>query len=141
MSAPIYLPPTAPPSRAVRAAEEAMLAAEGPFSVGGVYFANTDDAARARRLAAERAARDAERVAAHAARQRARVRAAAALTCERVGRGRYVVTGGAEPHYVDLAADGAALPLCDCGDAHYRPEFACKHVLAARRADARRRVA
>ena len=105
----------------------------------GRYYADARDAARVRQSTSERDGREAERRAAHASRQHQREVAAAALACERIGRGRYVVTGGAEPHYVDLGAGGAALPLCDCADAHYRPAFACKHVVAARAAEAARR--
>lgn len=63
--------------------------------------------------------------------ERRRLAAARALDARPVGPGQYRVTGGAAPHYVDLAADGAALPKCDCPDALYRPAFVCKHRLAA----------
>lgn len=63
-----------------------------------------------------------------------RLAAAALLTCTPLGVGRYTVRGGAEPHTVDLTADGAALPRCTCGDAHWRPQYVCKHQLAARAA-------
>ena len=45
-----------------------------------------------------------------------------------VGRGRYRVAGGAEPHWVDLYS--AQHPRCDCGD-HLWRERICKHILAA----------
>lgn len=60
-----------------------------------------------------------------------RLGAAAGLTAESIGAGCYLVTGGAEPHHVDLRAEGAALPACDCGDALYRPQYVCKHTLCA----------
>jgi hypothetical protein len=63
-----------------------------------------------------------------------RLAAAALLTCTALGAGRYRVAGGREPHTVDLTADGAALPVCTCGDAHWRPALLCKHQLAARAA-------
>jgi hypothetical protein len=63
-----------------------------------------------------------------------RLAAAALLTCTVLGAGRYRVAGGREPHTVDLTADGAALPVCTCGDAHWRPALLCKHQLAARAA-------
>jgi hypothetical protein len=44
------------------------------------------------------------------------------------GRGRYRVTGGSEPHWVDLYS--AAHPRCDCGDHLWREQI-CKHILAA----------
>ena len=44
------------------------------------------------------------------------------------GPGRYRVTGGDEPHWVDLY--NAAHPRCDCGD-HLWRERICKHILAA----------
>lgn len=49
------------------------------------------------------------------------------LEVRRVGRGRYLVTGGAEPHWVDLYT--RRLPRCDCGD-HLWRERVCKHILA-----------
>lgn len=44
------------------------------------------------------------------------------------GRGRYRVSGGSEPHWVDLHT--ANQPRCDCGD-HLWRESICKHILAA----------
>lgn len=49
------------------------------------------------------------------------------LEVRRVGRGRYLVTGGAEPHWVDLYT--RRFPRCDCGD-HLWRERVCKHILA-----------
>jgi len=45
-----------------------------------------------------------------------------------LGGGRYYVSGGCEPHYVDLRSP--FLPRCDCGD-HLWRERVCKHILAA----------
>src|SRR3954468_17694796 len=50
------------------------------------------------------------------------------LVGERVGSGRYRVTGGAQDHWVDLYT--ASHPRCDCGD-HLWRERICKHILAA----------
>jgi hypothetical protein len=50
------------------------------------------------------------------------------LTAVRVGPGRYRVTGGDEPHWVDLRS--RFVPRCDCGD-HLWRERVCKHILAA----------
>ena len=50
------------------------------------------------------------------------------LRVQPVGRGRYRVTGGGEPHWVDLHS--AHHPRCDCGD-HLWREAVCKHILAA----------
>ena len=50
------------------------------------------------------------------------------LRGERVGAGRYRVTGGAQDHWVDLYT--TSLPRCDCGD-HLWRERICKHILAA----------
>ena len=50
------------------------------------------------------------------------------LEVERVGPGRYLVTGGDEPHWVDLRS--RFVPRCDCGD-HLWRERVCKHILAA----------
>lgn len=50
------------------------------------------------------------------------------LTAVRVGVGRYRVTGGDEPHWVDLRS--LLVPRCDCGD-HLWRERVCKHILAA----------
>jgi hypothetical protein len=58
------------------------------------------------------------------------------LQGERVGHGRYRVTGGTQDHWVDLYS--SAHPRCDCGD-HLWREQVCKHILAAllREGDAR----
>jgi hypothetical protein len=50
------------------------------------------------------------------------------LRGERVGEGRYRITGGTQDHWVDLHT--AAYPRCDCGD-HLWRERICKHILAA----------
>ena len=50
------------------------------------------------------------------------------LAGERVGSGRYRVTGGAHDHWVDLYT--TSHPRCDCGD-HLWRERLCKHILAA----------
>jgi hypothetical protein len=50
------------------------------------------------------------------------------LAGERVGSGRYRVTGGAQDHWVDLYT--TSHPRCDCGD-HLGRERLCKHILAA----------
>ena len=50
------------------------------------------------------------------------------LRSERVGTGRYRVTGGDQAHWVDLYT--ASHPRCDCGD-HLWRERICKHILAA----------
>lgn len=47
---------------------------------------------------------------------------------ERVGDGRYRVTGGDQDHWVDLYT--TSHPRCDCGD-HLWRERICKHILAA----------
>jgi hypothetical protein len=47
---------------------------------------------------------------------------------ERVGEGRYRVTGGEHDHWVDLYT--TSHPCCDCGD-HLWRERICKHILAA----------
>jgi hypothetical protein len=59
-----------------------------------------------------------------------------ALRADRVGAGRYRVTGGTQDHWVDLFT--AAHPRCDCGDHVWRDQV-CKHILAAllREGDAR----
>lgn len=49
------------------------------------------------------------------------------LRVRRVGRGRYRVWGGREPHWVDLYT--RRLPRCDCGD-HLWRDRVCKHILA-----------
>lgn len=51
-----------------------------------------------------------------------------ALAGERVGRGRYRITGGAQTHWVDLYTTNH--PRCDCGDHVWRDQV-CKHILAA----------
>ena len=50
------------------------------------------------------------------------------LRGERVGDGRYRITGGTQDHWVDLYTN--AHPRCDCGD-HLWRERICKHILAA----------
>ena len=50
------------------------------------------------------------------------------LSVEHAGRGRYLVSGGTEPHWVDLHS--RLVPRCDCGD-HLWRERICKHILAA----------
>ena len=50
------------------------------------------------------------------------------LRSERVGRGRYHVSGGRHDHWVDLYT--TSHPRCDCGD-HLWRERICKHILAA----------
>lgn len=50
------------------------------------------------------------------------------LRGERLGDGRYRVSGGTEPHWVDLYA--ARTPRCDCADHLWRDQV-CKHILAA----------
>ncbi|HEX3157720.1 MAG TPA: SWIM zinc finger family protein [Gemmatimonadaceae bacterium] len=50
------------------------------------------------------------------------------LDGERVGDGRYRVTGGSQDHWVDLYT--TSHPRCDCGD-HLWRERICKHILAA----------
>jgi hypothetical protein len=50
------------------------------------------------------------------------------LQGERVGDGRYHVTGGDHDHWVDLYT--TSHPRCDCGD-HLWRERICKHILAA----------
>lgn len=57
----------------------------------------------------------------------ARLERSLGLRVRRVGRGRYQVTGGAEPHWVDLYT--RRMPRCDCGD-HLWRERVCKHILA-----------
>ena len=47
---------------------------------------------------------------------------------ERVGEGRWHMTGGTQDHWVDLYS--ANHPRCDCGD-HLWRERVCKHILAA----------
>jgi hypothetical protein len=50
------------------------------------------------------------------------------LEVELIGPGQYLVTGGTEPHWVDLRE--RLLTRCDCGD-HLWRERVCKHILAA----------
>ena len=50
------------------------------------------------------------------------------LRGERVGNGRYRVSGGSHDHWVDLYT--TSHPRCDCGD-HIWRERICKHILAA----------
>jgi hypothetical protein len=50
------------------------------------------------------------------------------LRSERIGVGRFRVTGGDQDHWVDLYT--ASHPRCDCGD-HLWRERICKHILAA----------
>lgn len=50
------------------------------------------------------------------------------LAGDRVGKGRYHVTGGAHEHWVDLYTPRH--PRCDCGDHLWREQI-CKHILAA----------
>ena len=50
------------------------------------------------------------------------------LTGERIGVGRYRVSGGSQTHWVDLYS--TAHPRCDCGDHLWREQI-CKHILAA----------
>ena len=58
-----------------------------------------------------------------------RVERSLGLEVSSLGRGRFHVTGGAEPHWVDLRSP--AHPRCDCGDHLWRDQM-CKHILAAR---------
>lgn len=58
----------------------------------------------------------------------ARLERSLLLLGERVGDGRYRVTGGESDHWVDLYT--TAHPRCDCGD-HLWRERICKHILAA----------
>ena len=50
------------------------------------------------------------------------------LEGERVGMGRYRVTGGQQDHWVDLYT--TSHPRCDCGDHLWREQL-CKHILAS----------
>ena len=50
------------------------------------------------------------------------------LRVQPAGRGRYRVSGGGEPHWVDLHS--AHHPRCDCGD-HLWRDSVCKHITAA----------
>lgn len=58
----------------------------------------------------------------------ARLERGLGLRAERVGDGRYRVTGGEHVHWVDLYSQ--RVPRCDCGD-HLWRERVCKHMLAA----------
>ena len=58
----------------------------------------------------------------------ARLERSLGLRVEAAGRGRYRVSGGGEPHWVDLHTTHH--PRCDCGDHLWREEV-CKHNLAA----------
>lgn len=58
----------------------------------------------------------------------ARLERCLGLTVQGHGRGRYLVSGGTEPHWVDLHS--RRVPRCDCGD-HLWREQVCKHILAA----------
>lgn len=51
------------------------------------------------------------------------------LTVEQIGPGRFRVTGGSEPHVVDLTA---ATAFCECPDRRYRHRT-CKHIAAVDR--------
>ena len=66
----------------------------------------------------------------------ARLARAAHLTVERVAPGRYLVTGGAEPH--EVTVDTGGVWRCDCTDYAVHGGIGCKHTLAVRlrRADA-----
>ncbi len=57
-----------------------------------------------------------------------RLARAVTLKARRIGEGRYRITGGSEPHYVDLCSPD--VPRCDCPD-HLLRERVCKHLLAA----------
>ena len=57
------------------------------------------------------------------------------LEAHRVGPGRWIVTGGAEPHVVTMAEGGAF--ACDCRDhAVHGGVVGCKHTLRVRLARA-----
>ena len=58
----------------------------------------------------------------------ARLERSLRLRGERVGEGRYRVTGGDQVHWVDLYT--SSHPRCDCGDHLWRDRI-CKHILAA----------
>ena len=58
----------------------------------------------------------------------ARLERGLGLRVEATGPGRYRVSGGGEPHWVDLHSSHT--PRCDCGD-HLWREAVCKHILAA----------
>ena len=55
---------------------------------------------------------------------------AARLTVESLGATRFRVSGGKEPHLVDLAVLSGM--LCDCKDYRWNPGVDCKHLLAVR---------
>jgi len=57
-----------------------------------------------------------------------RVERGVTLVAVSMGRGRYRVEGGAEPHFVDLTTPNT--PRCDCGD-HLWRDRVCKHITAA----------
>ena len=67
----------------------------------------------------------------------ARLERGVQLACERVGMGRYRVTGGSSEHWVDLFTPNQ--PRCDCGD-HIWREVYCKHILAAQLHEAKPEV-
>ena len=58
----------------------------------------------------------------------ARLERSLQLDVRPAGRGRYLVSGGEEPHWVDLYT--RKMPRCDCGD-HIWRDRVCKHILAA----------
>lgn len=65
-----------------------------------------------------------------------RLERALALQAFAVGQRRFEVTGGEEPHFVDLSPDAAS--PCDCPDLAWRggaDPSPCKHVLRARLAE------
>ena len=62
MYAPIFFPPAGPVSASVLAAERSILAAEGPYHVGGRYVAHARLAADLRRTEAERIVATARRL-------------------------------------------------------------------------------
>lgn len=49
------------------------------------------------------------------------------LHVERTSKHTFIVTGGAEAHYVD-----ASTPDCDCGAWIWKAPKECKHILAVR---------
>jgi hypothetical protein len=88
------------------------------------------DGGSGRRAQYEARQREAARAAAPVVELR-RLQGAAMLTCRPLGPTQYLVTGGREAHYVALAAEGVALPRCDCAYVLYRPKHFCKHILSA----------
>lgn len=60
----------------------------------------------------------------------ARLARAVYLDAHRVRPGRWVVTGGAEPH--DVTVDAGGVWRCDCADFSLRAGVGCKHVLRVR---------